>query len=52
VAWLPHPDATLVGATTSLQGNYAFPPLFARVLLNSGTGTVSATFSQPDSGNY
>jgi hypothetical protein len=52
VTWLPHPDATLVGATTSLQGNYAFPPMFARVLLNSGTGSVTATFKQPDSGNY
>jgi hypothetical protein len=52
VTWVAHPDATLVGATTSLQGNYAYTPTFARVLLNSGTGTVTATFIQPDSGNY
>lgn len=46
--WLSHPDTTLVGSTTTtgVQGNYAYPPAYARVLLNSGTGTVKATFVQ------
>lgn len=46
--WLSHPDSTLVGsiATTGVQGNYAYPPAYARVLLNSGSGTVKATFVQ------
>jgi len=46
VIWLPTSDATGVGATTTIQSNYAYAPTFARVLLNSGTGTVTATFIQ------
>jgi hypothetical protein len=52
VSWLSHPDATLVGATATLQGNYAFKPVFARVLLNSGTGSVAATFMQSGGADY
>lgn len=48
IAWLSHPDSNLVAATAAKQGNYAYAPTFARVLLNSstGTGAVSATFIQ------
>lgn len=46
VTWLNHPDAALVGATATKQGNYGYAPLFARVTLNSGTGTVTSTFRQ------
>lgn len=46
VTWVNHPDSNLVGATTTVQGNYAYQPAFARVLLNSGNGSVSATFIQ------
>lgn len=46
VAWVNHPDTALVGATGTVQGNYGYAPLYARVLLNSGTGTVRATFNQ------
>lgn len=38
--WFSHPDATLVGATTSLQGNYAYVPRAARVTVSSGSGTA------------
>ena len=48
VAWVSHPDSALVAATTTAQGNYAYPPVYARVLLNSetGSGAVSAVFRQ------
>lgn len=46
MTWINHPDANLVGATGNIQGNYAYQSAFARILLNSGTGTVTATFIQ------
>lgn len=46
VSWLDHPDTALVSATTTKQGNYGYAPVFARVVLNSGTGTVTSTFRQ------
>lgn len=46
VTWVSSSDTNVVGATTTQQSNYAFAPIFARVLLNSGTGTVVGTFSQ------
>lgn len=46
VSWVNHPDTALVNLTSTVQGNYAYAPIFARVLLNSGTGTVTATFRQ------
>ncbi len=50
IAWINHPDTAMVGATTAIQGNYAYMPIFARLLLNSGTGTVTATFVQSSVG--
>lgn len=44
--WLSTSDTAGVGATASLQSNYLFVPVFARVLLNSGTGSVTATYLQ------
>lgn len=46
--WVNHPDSALVASTTTtgVQGNYAYTPSFAKVVLNSGTGTVYATFIQ------
>jgi hypothetical protein len=56
VIWAPHPDATLVAAAmingAVLQGNYAYKPVFARVLLNSGVGTATATFMQSGGADY
>jgi hypothetical protein len=46
VTWVNHPDTALVGFTGTVQGNYAYPPQFARVVLASGTGSVTATFTQ------
>src|ERR1019366_4393690 len=46
VTWVATSDAAGVGATGSVQTNFAYCPIFARVLLNSGTGYVSATFLQ------
>ena len=51
MAWLSHPDTNLVAATTTVQGNYAYQPTFARVQLNSGTGSVSSVFVQAFLGN-
>lgn len=49
VTWVTSPDPFLVGATATVQSNYAFMPVYARILLNSGTGSVTGTFVQ--SGN-
>ena len=46
ITWVNHPDSTLVTATGTIQGSYAYMPALARVTLNSGTGTVTATFIQ------
>ena len=46
MTWVSSSDTNVVGATATQQTNYNFTPVFARVLLNSGTGTVTATFLQ------
>lgn len=48
INWVNHPDSALVASTTTtgVQGNYAYPPVMAKVVLNSGTGTVTASFVQ------
>lgn len=46
VTWVSSSDTNVVGATATQQSNYAFVPTFARILLNSGTGSVTATFLQ------
>lgn len=50
VTWVSHPDTALASATATAQGNYAYAPVFARVLLNSGTGTVTTTFRHTTGG--
>lgn len=49
VTWINSPDSLLIAASTSVQSNYAFMPTYARITLNSGTGSVTGTFIQ--SGN-
>lgn len=49
VTWINSADANAVGATGSIQTNYAYAPRYARILLNSGTGSVTGTFSQINS---
>lgn len=46
VTWLPCEDTDLVSAVASKQGALLPVPVFARVLLNSGNGSLSATFTQ------
>jgi hypothetical protein len=46
VTWVNSNDPVVVGATATQQSNYLFTPVFSRVVLNSGTGSVAATFSQ------
>jgi hypothetical protein len=46
VNWVNSADTNFVNATATVQSNYAFTPAYARVLLNSGSGTVTATFTQ------
>ena len=46
MTWINSNDTNAVNATTSLQTNFLFSPTFARVLLNSGSGTVTSTFVQ------
>lgn len=46
--WVDHPDSNLVASavTTGVQGNYGYAPVFAKLVLNSGTGTITGTFAQ------
>lgn len=46
VTWIASADTAVVGATATKLSSFAFTPIFARVLLNSGTGTVTTTFRQ------
>lgn len=46
VTWIPSNDPQAVAATTSILTNYIFSPAFIRVLLNSGTGSVTMTVTQ------
>lgn len=50
MTWVDHPSTSLAAATATAQGNYAYAPLFARVTLNSGTGSVVGTFNQSYTG--
>lgn len=51
VNWISTNDTNAVAATASLQTNYLFSPTYARVLLNSGSGSVTATFVQANVAN-
>lgn len=44
--WWNHDVANLVGATTSQSGNFILPCRAAKILVNSGDGSVTATFIQ------
>ena len=49
--WISTNDTNVVGATTSLQTNYAFPPTWVRLLLNSGSGSCTMTVAQANVAN-
>jgi hypothetical protein len=46
MTWINSNDTDVVGATSSQLSNYLFSPAFVRVLLNSGSGSVTATVTQ------
>lgn len=46
MTWINCADSSVVGASAAKQTNYQFVPIFCRVALNSGTGSISATFVQ------
>ena len=52
VTWVNSADPAAVGATGTIQTNYAFCPAFIRVVMNSGTGTVTMTVNQSGSVPY
>lgn len=52
MTWFSAPDTALQAATTSTQSSLDFVPLWVRVLLNSGTGTVTLTATQAGSVSY
>lgn len=43
-------DTAGVNATVAIQSNFLFAPKYARIKLNSGSGTVTATFLQSSNG--
>ncbi len=51
MTWIATNDTNVVGATTSLQTNYAFPPTWVRCLLNSGSGSCAMTVAQANVAN-
>jgi hypothetical protein len=46
MTWLNCTDLNLVANTITAQSAYFYTPLFIRVVINSGTGTVVTTVSQ------
>lgn len=50
MTWIPSTDTAVVGQTTSKSSTLTAAPVFARVLLNSGNGSISATFLQNSNG--
>lgn len=49
ITWIDHADTALVAATASKQGNYGYAPVWTRVTLNSGSGTVTMRVNQSGS---
>ena len=49
VVWVNSSDTAVVGATATKQSNFMFAPVYARILINSGAGSVAATFLQSSS---
>lgn len=44
--WFDHIDSNLVSQTVNRQGNYAYVPAATRIVLNSGSGSVTYTVVQ------
>jgi hypothetical protein len=52
VTWLSSPDSNVVSQASAKYSYFAYTPTFARVLLNSGTGSATATFAQFSNAPY
>jgi len=52
VVWNSSLDSNAVAATASVQSFFAYTPTWAKVTLNSGTGSVSSVFAQAGSATY
>lgn len=50
MTWVDSSDTNVVAATATKQSNFLFAPKYARIKLNSGTGSVTATFLQSSNG--
>lgn len=50
MTWVNSPDAAAVGASSTIITGYTLAPIFVRVLLNSGSGSVVATIYQTENG--
>ena len=50
MVWVESSDTAVVAATTTKQSNFLFAPKFARIKLNSGSGSVRAVFLQNANG--
>lgn len=50
MTWVDTSDTAVVSATATRQSNFLFAPKFARIKLNSGSGSVVATFLQSSNG--
>jgi hypothetical protein len=52
VTWVDPTDTAVVSQSATKQSNFLFAPIYARVLLNSGSGSVTTTFVQDSNGPY
>jgi len=52
VTWLNSADASAVNAFNSIQSNYTYAPLWAKVTLLSGSGSVVVTYNQYSNAPY
>jgi hypothetical protein len=52
LTWINSADPAIVAAVASAQSSYTYAPIFAKVVLNSGSGSVSAVFSQNSSSSF
>jgi hypothetical protein len=51
MTWFPHDNSDLVAATGNANDNYAYIVRAARIL-NTGSGTITATFRQSGLGRW
>jgi hypothetical protein len=45
ITWVNHPDASLVAASATAQGNYAYMPALVQLLINSNTNPAYAVMT-------